>query len=237
MIFIGETARKEENSIQFYLENANFEAETFADAEEFFNKLKTGNSPDLFILTRNFIKENGSDLIKKTREEYKSNAPAIVVSEPCGEQEIINGFALGADDFLEVPFSPEILIAHVKAHLRRAKISSETENCIKFGEYSLLTDGNVIKKGNTKIPISEKEYKILEYMAENDGKILSAEQIYKNVWKTKFGDITAVAVYIQRLRKKIEENPSKPAFIKTVFGQSYCFDKNGGTGTEKFSES
>ena len=82
MIFIGETARKEENSLQSYLEDTNFEAETFSDAEEFFNKLKTGNSPDLFILTRNFIKENGSDFIKKTREEYKSNAPAIVVSEP-----------------------------------------------------------------------------------------------------------------------------------------------------------
>lgn len=228
MIFIGETSRKKENSLQALLENANFKAKTFASSEEIFHELKNGCPPDLFILTRNFLMENGTDFIKKTRNEHKQNAPVIVVSEPCGEQEILNGFELGADDFLEMPFSPEILIAHVKAHLRRAKISSETENCIKFGKYSMLTDGNVIKKGNEKIPLSEKEYKVLEFMAKNPGKILSAEEIYENVWKIKFGDITAVAVYIQRIRKKIEENPAKPVFIKTIFGRGYVFDENGG---------
>ena len=101
--------------------------------------------------------------------------------------------------------------------------SAAVEESLKFDDYILLLNSNVLKKGTAKIPLSVKEYAVLEYMVKNAGQILSPEQIYQDVWKTEFGDITAVAVYIQRLRKKIEEDPSNPAYIKTVFGQGYTF--------------
>jgi len=83
----------------------------------------------------------------------------------------------------------------------------------------------VLKEGAQKIALSAKEYAVLEYLVKHAGESLSPEKIYADVWKAQYGDITAVAVYIQRLRKKIEKDPSNPEFIKTVFGLGYCFSK------------
>ena len=86
-------------------------------------------------------------------------------------------------------------------------------------------DSNVLKKGTLKIQLSIKEYSILEHLVLNAGKTLTPEKIYQDIWKSNFGDLTAVAVYIQRLRKKIEDDPSNPQFIKTQFGKGYIFSK------------
>ncbi len=82
----------------------------------------------------------------------------------------------------------------------------------------------VLKKGSQKIPLSSKEYEVLEYIVKNAGKTLIPEQIYQAVWKVDFGDITAVAVYIQRLRKKLHTEGSDKEYIKTVFGKGYVFN-------------
>ena len=227
MIFIGEEIQENEKPLQFHLSDANLDSKTFSEASEVFDALKNGHSPSLFILHKNFLIANGTDFIKKTREEYNSTAPVIIVSENGNEDEILKGFAIGADDFLTKPFSPQILVAHVKAQIRRSELSSaKIEKNIRFGDFMLLLNSNVLKKGEEKIPLSAKEYSVLELLATNAGEVISPNQIYENVWKKKFGDITAVAVYIQRLRKKIEENPSAPACIKTVFGQGYSFSKD-----------
>lgn len=227
MIFIGEEIQENEKPLQFHLSDANLDSKTFSEASEVFDALKNGHSPSLFILHKNFLIANGTDFIKKTREEYNSTAPVIIVSENGNEDEILKGFAIGADDFLTKPFSPQILVAHVKAQIRRSELSSaKIEKNIRLGDFTLLLNSNVLKKGEEKIPLSAKEYSVLELLATNAGEVISPNQIYENVWKKKFGDITAVAVYIQRLRKKIEENPSAPAFIKTVFGQGYSFSKD-----------
>ena len=89
----------------------------------------------------------------------------------------------------------------------------------------LFCNSCVLKKGNQKIPLSAREYDVLEYLVRHAGEPVSPEVIYNNVWKTQYGDITAVAVYIQRLRKKIEDDPSRPRYITTMFGMGYRFDK------------
>ncbi len=227
MIFIGEDIHERENSVQVHLSKENLESKIFSNSSDVLNEIKNGVSPALFIFSKNFLTANETGFIKKLREEYGQNAPIIIISETGNEDEILKGFEIGADDFLAKPFSPKIFLAHVKAQLRRTKLSSESaEKCIKFGEFSLLLNSNVLKKNKEKIPLSTKEYAVLEYMTKNAGKTLSPAQIYENVWKTKFGDITAVAVYIQRLRKKIENDPANPVFIKTIFGQGYAFFKN-----------
>ena len=116
-------------------------------------------------------------------------------------------------------------MAKVKANLRRgSEISAAAEEFYAFGDYRLLLNSCVLKKGSEKIPLSNKEYKVLEYLTRHQGEQLSPEKIYKDVWGNEYGDITAVAVYIQRLRKKIEANPADPHFIKTVFGMGYLFE-------------
>ena len=83
----------------------------------------------------------------------------------------------------------------------------------------------MLKKGAEKIPLSAKEYKVLEFLIQHEGKALTPETIYKEVWKSEFGDMTAVAVYIQRLRKKIEDDPASPKYFKTEFGMGYKFTR------------
>ncbi len=227
MIFIGEDTLENENPIQIHLSNEKFETKAFSDADKLFKELKNSIFPSLFILHNNFLKKNGTDFIKTLRTEYKASSPVIIVHENAAEDEIIKCLDLGANDFLSEPFSPKLLMAHVNAQLRITELfSADTENCIRFGEYSLFLCSSVLKKNGIKIPLSEKEYEVLAYMVKNAGEILSPAQIYENVWKIKFGDITAVAVYIQRLRKKIEKDFSRPLFIKTIFGQGYSFSKD-----------
>ena len=100
------------------------------------------------------------------------------------------------------------------------------EENIQFADYTLLLNSCVLKKGNSKIPLSTKEYDVLEFLVKHAGEVLSPEEIFKSVWKVEFGDITAVAVYIQRLRKKLEPNNSKIEFIRTEFGRGYIFNKD-----------
>ena len=90
----------------------------------------------------------------------------------------------------------------------------------------ILLNSCVLKKGSEKIPLSTKEYKVLEYLVKNAGTVLSPETIFNDVWKVQYGDITAVAVYIQRLRKKLEADPQNAKYIKTEFGKGYIFDKD-----------
>ena len=102
----------------------------------------------------------------------------------------------------------------------------KAEENIQFGSYTLLLNSCVLKKQNVKIPLSTKEYEVLEYLVKNAGEILSPEKIYKDVWKVEFGDITAVAVYIQRLRKKLDNPSENMEYIKTEFGRGYIFNKD-----------
>ncbi|NOY09804.1 MAG: response regulator transcription factor [Spirochaetes bacterium] len=117
---------------------------------------------------------------------------------------------------------------------------------IGFGAYILDLDGYILKKkrkdtpgskiggcdslkrtgGYKRIPLSMREFEVLKYLALNEGKALSPEKIYNSVWGNRFGDLTAVAVYIRRLRKKIEDNPAEPCFLETVRGKGYRFNRD-----------
>ena len=150
--------------------------------------------------------------------------PIIMLSARGEEYDRIHGFELGIDDYVVKPFSPRVLVAKIEACLRRvAKTTAAAEETLTFGDYTILINSNILKKGNVKIQLSSKEYAVLEYLARHPNTPISPEQIYTDVWKAKYGDITAVAVYIQRLRKKIENDPANPDFIKTEFGLGYKF--------------
>ena len=207
-----------------YLEKEGMDVTKSPSAEDALDELKT-NVPDLVILDLNLPGMSGFDFLKKFREEYNTTIPVIISSARDGDEDIIEGLGLGADEFVTKPFSPRVLVAKVKANLRRgSEISAAAEEFYAFGDYKLLLNSCVLKKGSEKIPLSNKEYKVLEFLTRHEGEQLSPEKIYKGVWGTEYGDVTAVAVYIQRLRKKIEKNPGEPQFIKTVFGMGYLFE-------------
>ncbi len=225
-ILVIEDSAETTQLICTHLENSNFAATSFDSAEKAFEKLQTGYLPDLLILDSNLPKMNGFDFLKKFREDYKKTIPAVIVSESNNDEDIIKGFECGADDFVTKPFNPDVLVAKVKARLNRlAVIEASVEETISFGSYTLFFNSCVLKRGAERVPLSTKEYEVLEFLARNEEKPLTPKEIYSNVWKTQFGELTAVAVYIQRLRKKIEDDPSKPKYITTIFGMGYKFSR------------
>ena len=226
-VFIIEDEESISKLVCMYLQKSEIQPEPFYNAEDALQKLNTGVKPDLLILDLNLPGMSGFDFLKKFREMFKATIPVMIVSARDADEDIISGLEYGADEFVTKPFSPSVLVARVQAHLRRKNLSTgSSEESINFGEYTLLLNSCVLKKGTEKIPLSTKEYKVLEYLVKNAGTVLSPETIFNDVWKVQYGDITAVAVYIQRLRKKLEADPQNAKYIKTEFGKGYIFDKD-----------
>ena len=210
--------------VSMYMLNAGFECETCETAELALEKLQHGYIPDLVLLDLNLPGMSGLDFLKKFRTDYRTTIPVIIVSARDADEDIISGLGYGADEFVTKPFSPKVLVARVQAKLNRlSETEASVEETLKFGDYMLFCNSCVLKKGSQKISLSAKEYEVLEFLVRNAGKPVSPEVIYNHVWKSQYGDITAVAVYVQRLRKIIEEDPSNPKFITTMFGMGYKF--------------
>lgn len=224
-ILIIEDVPEMANLIAMYLQKAGMEATTAASAEEGLSLLRLA-LPDLIILDLNLPGMSGFDFLKRLRQDFSQPVPVIIVSARDADEDIIHGLGIGADGFVTKPFSPRVLVARVAANLRRqAETVAAAEASYSFGPYTILLNSCVLKRGAEKIPLSTKEYEVLEYFTRHEGETLSPERIYGDVWKAQFGDNTAVAVYVQRLRKKIEENPSKPIYLQTIFGMGYRFER------------
>lgn len=226
-IFVIEDEESISKLIELYLTKEEMEATTFFNAEDALKELKDGKKPNLIILDLNLPGMSGFDFLEELQKFYNSELPSVMIlSARDTDEDIIKGLGYGADEFVTKPFSPGVLMARVKANLRRQSFfMGKMEDYIQFGPYTLLMGSCVLKKENQKISLSTKEYEVLEFLVKNAGQVISPEKIYQNVWKVEYGDITAVAVYIQRLRKKIEDNPSDCKYIKTEFGNGYIFSK------------
>lgn len=222
--------------VKRYVQDGGMEPMAFGTAEEALKAID-GNAPHAVLLDLNLPGMSGMEFLKKFREETGSLIPVIVVSGNNKDEDIIAALEHGADDFVTKPFSPRVLQARLSAALRRvSNTEAAVEETIQFGEYTILEHSCVLKRGTAKVRLSAREFDVLNFLARHAGENLSPEKIYSAVWKVPFGDITAVAVYIQRLRKKIEKDPQNPQYIKTVFRYGYCFDIGKKEGQEKEKE-
>ena len=223
-ILVIEDVKEMSELICMYLNNADFNTTSFDSAEQALEYLENKNKPSLILLDLNLPGMSGLEFLKKFRSEINTSIPVIIVSARDSDEDIINGLGYGADDFVTKPFSPKILVARVQNKIRRlAETEASFEKTISFGEFTLYTNSCILKKGHERIPLSTKEFEVLEYLCKHPNEALSPEKIYEEVWKNQYGDITAVAVYIQRLRKKLEEDTVNPKHLVTVFGMGYKF--------------
>ena len=230
-IYIIEDEESISKLISLYLKKEKMDSKAFFNAEDALKELKDGKQPNLIILDLNLPGMSGFDFLEELKTIYNKEIPSVMIlSARDSDVDIIKGLGYGADEFVTKPFSPGVLMARVKANLRRQSFALEKmEDYIQFGNFTLLLGSCVLKKNGQKISLSSKEYEVLEFLVKNAGQVISPERIYQNVWKVEYGDITAVAVYIQRLRKKIEENPSDCKYIKTDFGKGYIFSDDAVT--------
>lgn len=230
-IYIIEDEESISKLISLYLTKEKMDSKAFFNAEDALKELKDGKQPNLIILDLNLPGMSGFDFLEELKKIYNKDIPSVMIlSARDSDEDIIKGLGFGADEFVTKPFSPGVLMARIKANLRRQSFALEKmEDYIQFGNYTLLLGSCVLKKNGQKISLSSKEYEVLEFLVKNAGQVISPEKIYQNVWKVEYGDITAVAVYIQRLRKKIEDNPSDCKYIKTDFGKGYIFSDDAVT--------
>ena len=207
--------------VRLYLQKEGMEAIIRETGEEGLAEFEKGKF-DLVVLDINLPGIDGFEFLQRLRKS--SAIPVVIVSARDTDEDMILGLGIGADEFVTKPFSPKVLVARVRAVLRRATELRAGANAVKFGDFVLDIDGYLLKKAGQKIPLSTKEFEVLALLVTHPGKAMTPETIYSQVWSNQYGDITAVAVYIQRLRKKIEPDPSAPAFIETVHGMGYRFN-------------
>jgi two-component system response regulator RegX3 len=205
--------------IRLYLENEGWETVVFPTAEAALEGL-ADEKIDLVILDVNLPGMDGFAFLDRFRKERTT--PVLIVSARSADEDIITGLGYGADEFVTKPFSPRVLVARVRAMFRRAQgLADPSDDLIRFGPFAFAAEACLLKKGTERISLSNKEFGVLQFLISQGGKPASPETIYRSVWKNEFGDLTAVAVYIQRLRRKLETNPSQPVYIETVPGMGY----------------
>jgi two-component system response regulator RegX3 len=225
-ILIIEDVKELADLIALYLAREGFEIRAVISAEDGFDLLEEWK-PELIILDINLPGMDGFEFLQKIRPG--NSVPVLIVSARDSDEDLISGLGGGADEFVTKPFSPKVLAARVRALFRRVRDYEEKEqrHVFCFGPFVLDYDACILKKADARIPLSNKEYSCLAYLAEHAGKTLNPKTIYDGVWNNPYGDLTTVAVYMQRLRKKIEDDPANPVYIKTVFGIGYRFDPPG----------
>ena len=180
----------------------------------------------LMILDIMMPQLDGIKTLMKLRES--KNIPVILLSAKSEDSDKIFGLAAGADDYVTKPFNPSELIARVKSHLRRYTSLGSMVNSggeITISGLSINTESKTVRVDGESVRLTPIEYKILELLARNRGRVFSAEDIYRNVWNEDIvvGDNT-IAVHVRHIREKIEINPKEPRYLKVVWGIGYKVD-------------
>ena len=220
-VLIIEDERELGELVQLFLKKDGIASVLSESAEDGLEKLKV-QIFDLIILDINLPGMDGFEFLQILRK--KSDIPVIILSAREGDEDVVLGLGIGADEFVSKPFAPKVLVARVRALLRRVQNKNESSNRIYFGPYTMDPEGYSVMRGQTRIVLSSKEFEVLKFLIRNAGKTFTPEEIYSSVWEQNYGDTNAVAVYVQRVRKKIEKDPSYPEYIITIRGKGYLFD-------------
>lgn len=150
--------------------------------------------------------------------------PVFILSGRQADNDKVFALGIGADDYITKPFSPAVLCAKVKACLRRVGLSSrQSGKILSAGPFEYLCDEMKLLKNGEEIILSSKESFLMKYFLANRNKVLTKEQIYSSIWGNSIVDDNTIMVHIRRLRVKIEDDPTRPVYLKTVRGVGYQF--------------
>lgn len=205
--------------IRDYLVNESF---TVLEAENGFKALKklAGQKADLIILDIMMPEMDGWDVCKKLREH--SEIPIIMLTAKSAEDDKLQGYKLGVDDYITKPFNPQILVAKTKVLLKRSISSENTQEFIQAGNLLIDTKSHDVLADGKSVRLTAKEYDLLFYLAQNKNIVLSRDRILDIVWGFDFyGDLRTVDTNIKRLRAKLGESGAQ---INTIIGYGYMLE-------------
>ncbi|MCZ8534004.1 response regulator transcription factor [Psychrobacillus psychrodurans] len=181
------------------------------------------HKPALILLDINLGNESGFDLCKKLRET--TQIPILFISARSSDDDVLIALNIGGDDYIHKPYTLSILLAKVKAVLKRyGNSSSIQQDVLEFGQIQIDTRLHRVRVDGIDIQLKTMEYKLLYYLAKNKNRIITKDELFQNVWKDTFVGDGTLNVHIRHLREKIERNPKDPQFIKTVWGTGYVLE-------------
>ncbi len=178
---------------------------------------------DLLLLDLMLPGMDGFAVCRRVREA--KDIPILMVMALGKDVDKIRGLGYGADDYIEKPFSPSVLVARVKAHLaqyRRLKPAAAAPAVLTAGPLTADTASRRVTKDGAEIPLKNREYELLLFLMRHPGQVFSREDLYEMIWGLEsLGDNITVAVHINRLREKLEDDPAHPQLLQTVWGVGY----------------
>ena len=205
--------------LQCNLEAAGYDVDTASSAEEALQMMD--RCPSLLLLDVMMGGMSGFALAKVLREEQGLKVPIIFLTAKDTEEDLLHGFSVGADDYISKPFSLQEVMARVKAVLRRAEVTESAERPTSTELLQLDAERKVVRIGSAEIPLSKKEFGILNILTANPGKVFSREQILEEVWQGESYVLDrTVDVHIAHVRKKLGDMGNR---IVNRQGHGYCF--------------
>ena len=205
--------------LQCNLEAAGYDVDTASSAEEALQMMN--RCPSLLLLDVMMGGMSGFALAKVLREERGLKVPIIFLTAKDTEEDLLHGFSVGADDYISKPFSLQEVMARVKAVLRRAEVTESAERPTSAELLQLDAERKLVRIGSAEIPLSKKEFGILNILTANPGKVFSREQILEEVWQGESYVLDrTVDVHIAHVRKKLGDMGNR---IVNRQGHGYCF--------------
>ena len=210
------------NMLYKVIRSNGFDAETANCGEDALSLIKE-KEYSLILLDINMHDMDGFEVISHLRKN-NIDTPIIVISGRVEDYDLLYGLDLGADDYVTKPFNPVILGAKVKALIRRNESSSSQASfLLQAGPFEYNTSTLRFYKDGEEITLSAKENALIKLFLDNINRIFSKDMLYELIWNETIVDENVIMVYINRLRQKIEEDPSSPKYIQTVRGLGYRF--------------
>lgn len=191
----------------------------WTDSAKGCEELLAEHTVDILLLDINLQEESGFALCKKIRET--SDIPILFISARQSDEDILVALNIGGDDYIKKPFSLNILLAKVKAMLKRVNTSKKDER-----EGNVWLDEGTMKVGigDKEVQLKAKEFKLFACLFEHRNTIVTKEVLFNTVWGDAFFSDGTLNVHIRKLREKLEENPNEPKLIKTVWGTGYILE-------------
>ncbi len=221
-ILIVDDERSLVKVLKYTLEREGFQVHAAYDGQEALDFLRD-STVDIIILDLMLPKVDGLAVCRRIRQQG-NKTPIIMLTAKGDDVDKIIGLELGADDYMAKPFNPRELVARIRAVLRRAEATTQTD-MLTFGELHIDPDRRMVTVKDKVADLSVREFDLLITMARRPGFTFTREMLLEQVWgHDYFGDTRVVDVYIRRVREKIEPNPAHPRWIITRWGVGYAFE-------------
>ena len=222
-LLVVEDERPLAETLRYNLELEGYKVRTAEDGVEGLS-MAQAMQPDLVLLDLMLPRMDGIEVLRRFREQ--SQAPVLLLTARASEADRVKGLDLGADDYITKPFSLAELKARVRVHLRRKQEITVEERVLTFGDFTLDLNRRLLTRDGEAIPLRPKEYELLAYLVQRDGRAFTRDQLLNDVWDISFaGGTRTVDVHVRWLRKKIESPDSPPRHLITVRGAGYRFER------------